>query len=219
MDSGRKQSDRRILLSCYAETLTKKRFTLRNRDLNLSQGVVKISEITLHPKAEFEMVAAQSSLQFLLPLIGEIRLESGIRIEPGEIWSQFKPKNYQIRLMNPFSKESIHFLRIEIPTLNYFPETISPFLSESIKERIHPIFTHRHQGEYFRISLGNLSGRTDVEFPTLAASLALIISGVLEFQHCLLEEGDCLWVEKESALEMEALSPEALIMILEITLQ
>lgn len=216
MHSPNQQSERRILLSAQAEMRQERGFTMRQRELDLVPGLtVKISEVTLLPKTEFDVIASESSLQCLLPMVGEIRLESGMRVELGELWSQFKPKNGRLSVSNPFSKESVHFLRIEIPSLSYFPETFSPFRFENIKDRISPIFTHRDGGEYFRISVGNLGGRKDVEFPSQASSVALVLSGAMEYQNCLLEQGDCLALNGACTLEMEALSEETLVLILE----
>ncbi len=192
-------------------------FVQRSRDLDLGEeGRLRLSEITVHPRSGIELVSSESSIQCILPLIGDLKLNSGLEIQLGELWSRSMTSGEKTSLINAGSSESAHFLRLELPSSSYVPETFSPFLKKRIENQLHPIFVHKSRMEYFRISLGVIGGRREAEFSTSASSLAFVASGAVEYQNRLLEQGDSLWISGAAEIEMESLAEESLILILEI---
>ncbi len=211
------QQEVMFLPQSIAIMLAEEGFVARSRELDLGEGaMVKLSEITLHPRSGIELFASEPSLQFILPVVGDVCLKFGLEVQVGELWAQGKNAGERFYLSNSISSQSIHLIRIEIQSTGFFRESISPFQAKNIENRIQPIFTHKCGGEYYRISLGKVGGRKDAAFSTHASSLAFVISGALEYQNRLLERGDCLWTGGAADLEMESLAEESLILILEI---
>lgn len=216
METLENHPETKILLHADAETRHERDFALRSRELRAERAKVRISEITLHPRSGMELTASDRSLQCLLPVVGNFKLKTGLEVQLGEIWSQGKEKGDTFSVTNSISSESVHFVRLEFMSSSFFPETFSPFLPDTIENRIQPIIIHKSREEYIRISLGAIGGRREVEFSTYSSSLAFVISGALEYQNRLIEQGDSLWIGGAADLEMESLAEESLILILEV---
>lgn len=175
-------------------------------------------ETTILQGAKEKISVDFHSIQILLPLVGDIRLASGQHLGAGEIWVQFFKKGTEFVFDNPYPSDSIHFLHIQIPFCKYVGSQLISFDFGSI---LHPLqktvsITDRESlKEQFSIYLGKVDGRKDASLKTAGASLGFVVGGALEYQNCLLESGDSFWVGDSVFLEMEALSPEALILILE----
>lgn len=208
--------DKRIFLGKNAEIHHIGKMILRNRVLEVSdEASITISEITILPGEKLDLGTKSPSLQLIIPVVGELKLESGLFLETGEVWSKFIPKKMSLSLENPFDKDPVHFIRIEVPTQNFYSERTFDFDLEDIANKVFTIAEFKNGDESFRLSLGNLQGRTDHEFQTYGSSFSMAVTGVFEFQNCLLEQGDALSINQSGMLEMEALTTEAMILILE----
>lgn len=180
----------------------------------LPGGKFKIFETTILPGQFWEKPLLSGGVQICIPLLGSIFLEEGKFLEPGECTYFFSPNGKPIQVENPHQYDSIHFLWIEIPC----PHATG---ARSIAFRLEDKLCHIAQIELLgtlislNLYLGKIAGRHDARMLTEGSSLGFVLSGAFEYQNCLLEQGDGLWIEEGTVIEMESLTAEGLVVLLE----
>lgn len=216
MEKAVLEYEKRIWLGKKARLFQDSSSVIRSRNLDLARGKeIRIQEITLGPGAEMHLSPQGYSLEIVVPLLGEVKVENGQHLEIGELWTQFIPREGSIPVYNPYENESIHFIRISVPSTQILIGNYSEFELESLENNLSEIWNSRRAENPLRLYLGKIGGRQDVTFDSKSASLAMCISGAFEYQNCLLESGDCLEISEKATIDLECLSPEGLILVLE----
>ena len=215
MDKAASTLEKHLILGRNADWIQEQNVVIRSRNFaHLLDSSFQLQEITLGPGAQLELASAFSCIEVFLPLVGEIQLDSGLCLEVGEFWTEFVPKEKRTSLHNPFPTESIHVLRISLASDKGIHPDYHTLSESELNEKIHQIW--ESPDKMYRINLGKISGRSDVNFEPSSSSFALALTGVFEYQKCLLEQGDGLAIKGVEEIELECLTPEGLILILEI---
>lgn len=184
---------------------------IRDRSIALATGNLRISEVTILPMKSWEIRVDLQSLLVLLPLVGTVAISGQAQLEPGSIWSKVLLPNTSEVIYNPFDEEPVHLIFIEIPTSYPSKEQVKTFEISSIQNSLVPVSI----AEELQLTIGNIEGRVELEHRANLPSVSIALTGAFEFENCLLEQGDCLWLSGAGDLEMESLSREGLLLILE----
>ncbi|WP_026954061.1 hypothetical protein [Algoriphagus vanfongensis] len=184
---------------------------IRDRSIALATGNLRISEVTILPMKSWEIRVNVQSLLVLLPLVGTVAISGRAQLEPGSIWSKALLPNASEVVCNPFEEEPVHLICIEIPTSYSSKEQMQTFEISSIQNSLVPVSI----AEELQLTIGNIEGRVELVHRTNLPSVSIALTGAFEFENCLLEQGDCLWISAAGDLEMESLSREGLLLILE----
>lgn len=181
---------------------------------SLPGGFFGFAEVTLLAGQSWDKPAAQSGINICIPLLGSILLGEGKFMEPGELYQFFTPMGKSITVENPHQQDSIHLLWINLPCPN---ATSSQLIDFQLEEDLRHIAQIEILGTCTNLNLylGRILGRNEASIRTHGPSFGFVLSGAFEYQNCLLEHGDGLWIEEGAGVEMEALSMEGLIMVLE----
>jgi quercetin 2,3-dioxygenase len=165
----------------------------------------------------------------LLPVVGGLELidgyEESVFIGSGESFDFLVFPESRFTIVNPYPTETIGYLLIQLsPELsvqavdNHLEkEPLSTFSLEQ-KNLLIPAFSGI--GEKVLGFLGRYDGRNEDEFMLRNPGngiFAYIIEGAFEVQNRLLEKGDALSLRNLEMLEFEALSNEAILLVLEVS--
>ena len=164
----------------------------------------------------------------LLPIVGGLELVDrygeSVFVSSGESFRflAFPESNFTVH--NPYSLETINYLEIHLtPDLsdeamdNHMDDSPLNIFSLSDKNTLIPSFSglgHKVTGY-----LGKYTGRDEDEYlltNTASGIFAFIVQGAFEVQNRLLEKGDALSLLSVETLEFEALSNEAIILVMEV---
>lgn len=164
----------------------------------------------------------------ILPLVGatECNFETNKSeiVVPGEAFIYHKEENTALNIRNPYEDSLINYLYITFSSAMQ-SEILLPqdFLITNadlnIKNTLHKLFESYQNG--LSAHMGIFTGRAETTYnPCNKANgiFAFVISGAFEIQGCLMEERDglALWDTKE--IEMEALSENAILLLIEAPL-
>ncbi|MEJ0031605.1 MAG: hypothetical protein WDO15_15060 [Bacteroidota bacterium] len=148
-----------------------------------------------------ETLAAGASIKYenvlLLPLVGDIVTTQ--RISPGHAQQLSK----EITVTNPYKTELVSYLSIQ---LSSNLDVITEFDLDQNKNTLVNLFPGIYLGKY--------DGRRD-DALRLNDALVFIIEGAFEVQNRLLEPCDGLSLKNIMELEFEALSNEAILLIID----
>jgi quercetin 2,3-dioxygenase len=158
----------------------------------------------------------------LIPIVGSISYKDSMGnkgiIEPGEVLILDMPANTRIKITNPYENELVNFLQLWVKTpgkTNYAHPQMSRFSLTLNKNQLAEIFKQAGATAY----MGQFDGRAETSYQLINASnnlFAFVIDGAFEMGGRLLHprDGLVLWDIEEA--EMEALSNNAIILIIEI---
>jgi len=181
-----------------------------------------LNDETLAPQQSQSFTLQSNETIILIPLVGTIdytdRLgnKNYLETEEIQILKTAEPTLFEIR--NPYETELINYLQIRLNSkadTNFFEK--KPF---DFKEK-NNLLTLLESDDY-KISIGIFTGRSEGIYTlknTKNGAFAFIINGAFEFQNRLLESRDALAIWDVTAIEFEALSENALILLIETPLQ
>jgi redox-sensitive bicupin YhaK (pirin superfamily) len=166
----------------------------------------------------------------LLPMVGALEYKNGSgaagTVEAGQSHLLFARKNSDVEISNPYESELINYLEIwfrispaqriagEVAyefSLDRHRNQLIPFLSASDSEEKAPFKIHGLIGKF----AGREDGAYTIKDPTRRL-FVFVIEGAFEVQDRLLEARDGLLLWNTEQVEFEALSPDAIILLLEI---
>lgn len=192
----------------------------QRRNLQVGNEGVRIHEVTIFPEEEVFVPTEGDAIHIILPIEGKIRLEGFIKMEVGEIAAKYLPDEFKLKVRNPFLESSVHFLDIVIQTPNFVNNTIASFDTEEVGRGICRILNFNHEFNKPPISfyLGQLKGRLNEQHISKGPMLCYVLSGAFEVQERLMEKGDALWVSQRAKIDVECLSAEGIVLMLELPL-
>lgn len=181
--------------------------------------IKKLNDETLAPQITKSFLIEEDTEVIILPLYGTVSLNQQEYINTEEIRVLKLAKGNSFELQNPYEKELINYLQIRFSTHNKNTEN-------SIKktfdfETRNTLFTIHDNGT-IQISIGIFDGRSEGLYHLNSknnGAFAFIINGAFEFQNRLLETRDGLSIWDISEIEFEALSENAILLLIETTLQ
>lgn len=145
----------------------------------------------------------------LLPYIGDLQINASFTLEETECYLTSNPGSY--RIQNPYAQEAVNFLAIGIqgrPRVET-PLQVNPELESNSNQLI-----RLAEGVF----IGQWDGRQDGTFTPSSSNhdvFVFVIDGAFEVQNRLLHPRDGLLLSQVSTIEFEALSPKALLLIVE----
>ncbi|QIP11788.1 pirin [Spirosoma aureum] len=191
-----------------------------------------LNDDTLKPGKSIRMIAKTHTTALVIPIVGglEYRSESGDGfLEAGQVQIFSLAAGMHYELINPYETELINFIQIwlsddSIPSTSFPQQTAFDLAA---KNKLLPIlsFDSSHT-QISRGYIGRYDGRQEgvyhlqqvTEEVESTGIFVFILSGAFEVQNRLLHERDGLALTnlKDGALEFEALSNDAILLLLEI---
>lgn len=166
------------------------------------------------------IVTHANCLYYFLPLYGGISIRSNQSetiICTQQSQQIFSKNEGQIEFSNPF-QENVSFLLIGFQTKSLsFGDQLVDF-DISNKNKLVTLF----ENKITRFSIGQFDGRYESEYQFKNKQNGIftyIIQGAFEFENRLLETGDALSIKNIEAVEWEALSENAMLLLIEIPLE
>jgi redox-sensitive bicupin YhaK (pirin superfamily) len=174
-------------------------------------------EITLAEEATASIPAEKGIVRIIIPLVGTIHFENSQNdslLNPGQALFTFE----ETILTNPYSDALVNFLLMKVQCTSKLEDTITCFDIDSRKNTLLNITDGQSLPQ---ISIGKFDGRSEV-LHTLQSKehgvFVHVITGAFEVQYRLLEAKDSLTVWEADSLDLEALSNEAIILLMETPL-
>ncbi|MDW3651919.1 MAG: hypothetical protein R8P61_32900 [Bacteroidia bacterium] len=177
---------------------------------------------TLNAASFWSEVCSEDSHMFILPLVGTIRIEPQQQeLEVGQCLYYPVKLGLNLVINNPYEKDAVNYLQFHISeklqSLNFGPKLLPFNIDEHINDLV-PLY----KSPPIYICLGKFEGRMKGVYVIQQADKALfayLIQGVMELEDRLLHEGDALSLHGFGKVEFEALSTEAIVLLLEISME
>lgn len=195
---------------------------------NTFGALTALNDETLAPKKAIERKLPPETLVMVLPLVGAVQCTFTAKeptiVVPGEAFSFSTKQGATINIENPYDESLVNFIFITFSNI-YPPDVLLPddFLiartNLSEKNVFHKLLEVIHSG--FSTQLALFSGRAENNYHITNKSnavFAFVISGAFEIQGRLLEERDGLGLWGIEEVEIEALSENAILLLIEIPL-
>ncbi|WP_395064318.1 hypothetical protein [Flavobacterium sp.] len=160
----------------------------------------------------------ENQVVVLLPMVGTLTIEkNGISqsIAVNQIYTFYIEKGKSFSIFNPYKNELVNFIQLRIQSNNVI-SSLNNFDLETKNEFINLITL-----PYFSISIGIFTARKDKTYKVNDSNkglFAFVINGAFEFQNRLLENRDGLKICNVQEIELESLSENAILLLLEITI-
>lgn len=183
-----------------------------------------LNEEILAPKQKQTTVLAPVSDIFILPIFGGIEYKDNlgnnefIRVE--QIQHIIAKKGMEFELSNPFEEDNVSYLQIGFDFKNRgFQSNFKPFeFGLTQKNELVPLFEIEKNLGFIGIFEGRKDGFYALKEPTNGV-FVFVINGAFEVENRLLEPKDGLRLEQIERIEWEALSENAILLVLEIELK
>lgn len=182
----------------------------------VDENTLRFSDETLAPRKSRLFTPDQDVTVILLPLVGTIvyeSLESDYHntINPEEVHVQSVKKGDYFSVKNPSTDKLVNYLQI---WLRHY----SVGTKDSFSNYKNNILATIVDTQNFKLHFGVFDGRSETDFVTSNNQntvMVFVINGAFEVQNRLLESRDCLALWNTQQIEMEALSENAIVLILE----
>ncbi|THU39174.1 pirin [Niastella caeni] len=184
-----------------------------------------LNDDTLAGGQKISMTVEADSEVLLVPLVGAIAYSdnhgNSTVIEAGECQVYATPKDSVIQISNPYESELVNFLQIWFYRSSGEPGNIPqaiPFDIINNKNQLVPIPATDTQ---FNYSIGKFAGREEAIYKLSNPDngvFVFVIEGAFEVQYRLLHARDGLALWEADEIEMEALSNDAIILVMEVPL-
>lgn len=185
------------------------------------KGIHALNDELLHAQAAVRHVMENDCMVLLLPIVGGISFRTGEDefrfLEADTCQLIVVPEDSILEVRNPYLQEPINYLILSFPTdtAKTSFEQFSLFNLQARKNKLTEIFTTSKTNGF----LGQFSGRTDQTL-TLSdkstGAFVFVIEGAFEVENRLLENRDGLALWNTKTIEFEALSNNAIILIVEL---
>jgi quercetin 2,3-dioxygenase len=178
----------------------------------------KLSDDTLRAGISLLVEAETDATVVLIPYIGDVSLtdssgQTYLR-EEGKVyaWSVGRGETYEIR--NPYEEEAVNFFQVVFTGHPTQPVWTKPIVMESKPNELLAIFEGNN-----RIQIGQFDGRAEGTYCVQNKARCVfifVIEGAFEVQSRLLETRDGLALWNVDAVEFEALSQDAVLLVIEL---
>jgi hypothetical protein len=189
------------------------------------------NEETLAGGQTITQAVAEASYVILLPITGEVHFiddqDNVLEVDVEEVLIHQLPADHSFRIANPYASDAITFLQIRIKAEQPAASAQSHLYRYSlgaIAGRLTDVVPIKSSMEAntafpFWVSLGQFAGRAEATYPLKDKSsscFAFVMRGAFELEGRLLHQGDGLALWETEEVELEALSENALILLLEL---
>lgn len=190
----------------------------------------RLNDDTLLPGASLSLPAEQPTDAIVLPIVGglEYRSEqaSGF-LEAGQAGIFSVPAGMNYAIHNPYETEPINFLQLWLakPSAHSAPSFRITNFDLAIKNRLLPVAEMIDHEAVSRVHIGRYDGRQEGTYLVTVQTgvqgvFVFILQGAFEVANRLLHERDglALRYHHDDVLEFEALSNDALLLLIELPL-
>lgn len=187
----------------------------------------RAAEVLLDAGTTADVTTHVNTLMVLLPLNGAIAVKADRReediIAAGQLYFIPVENGEPVQVKNPFRNGAVNYLQLCFYTGQAAPAHTATASFDVNKYpacmmRISPAHFESYQLPFI-VSIGKFAGRQDTVYNLLNPSNGVwlcVLSGAFEVQGRLLQEGDALAIIGEPNLEAEALSNDAVLLLLEL---
>lgn len=184
-------------------------------------NIYVLNDDVLDAGCSVRMSIEERSWVVLLPVIGAIAYKDSLQrenlIAAGQVQVLLMNKGDDIEIANPFAEELVNFLQVWVKAEDDVAnETVFPFTYD-VNANINSLLAI-HKASSFIISIGKFEGRGETIYHTQNESAPVflfVLEGVFEAEGRLLHARDGLALQNISTIEMEALSNDAIIFMIE----
>lgn len=187
-----------------------------------------VTEYYLGENGQCKLELKQNNYHLIVPIIGGIELSRHFKsnyLVAGQALLVYITLDQSIFMKNPFSNSSIHFLHFEIkgPERTEKAEQLFEFQTFQLRRedqmatKMVRIF-EAATGLPFNFSAVKMKGREELNYPIMednSQQFIYVVNGAFECQGRLLHTKDALLFANSDSIEIEALSEEALVFVLE----
>jgi quercetin 2,3-dioxygenase len=189
------------------------------------------NEEVLAGSKSLEYTVEQPSYIILIPITGTLRVilpsENRIYIDVEEILVTSMPAGSTFQVVNPYQNEEIDFLQVRIKAKQPFRNIATQcfrFDAGALQNHLLEIISDEKVDDAikklpFVLSLGRFDGRQEANYSLINIDshfFAFVMAGAFEMEGRLLHAKDSLALWDTKAVELEALSENALVLILEL---
>jgi redox-sensitive bicupin YhaK (pirin superfamily) len=184
-----------------------------------------LNDDTLAGGKHISMTMEADSLLLLIPVVGAVtykdNLNNSTHIEAGECQIYTIPAGTTFQIGNPYGDELVNFLQIwfyNTPASADNGPQVIPFDIVNYRNQLVPIPAHNTP---YKLSIGKYAGREESIYKISDAGNGLfvfVIEGAFEVQYRLLHPRDGLALWEAEEIEFEALSNDAIILVMEVPL-
>ncbi|HWB28200.1 MAG TPA: pirin family protein [Chitinophagaceae bacterium] len=204
-----------------------------NKNKSSFGALAVLNEDTLAGGKSLQMPVTQATDIILIPTVGDIEFAdthgNTSLIQVGEVQLFSLQAGTSFTISNPFETELVNFLQLWLqpssPLSNQSPQLFA-FDIENGKNNLVSIFHHIQQitaasSTQYILSIGKFDGREETVYTLNDPKNGLfvfVIEGAFEVQYRLLHNGDGLALWNIDEVELEALSNNAVLLMLEAPL-
>jgi len=184
-----------------------------------------LNDDTLAGGKQIAMTVEANSLLLLIPVVGAItyndNLGNSTLIEAGECQVYATTANTTFQIGNPYDNELVNFLQIWFYNTPVEPEDGPQVISFDIVNCKNQLVPIPADNSPYKLSIGKYAGREESIYKMSDARNGLfvfVIEGAFEVQYRLLHPRDGLALWEAEEIELEALSNDAVILVMEVPL-
>ncbi|MXN91951.1 hypothetical protein GR160_12020 [Flavobacterium sp. Sd200] len=190
------------------ETNTHKVYSTQNE-------MIVCNDETLAPQHSVTRIWRNTTSTLLIPLVGKLDYVANTKktLVPGDV--AVLPGNSTITLINPYKAELINYLSITASDI-ITDQPMTATVNFNLRNILHSFIEEKN----IKGCIGIFDGRNETTYSPSSASSTLfvfVINGAFEAEGRLLESRDALALTGIKKVEIEALSPDAIILMLELT--
>jgi len=180
--------------------------------------IIMLNDETLAPQKAKSFSLEDNTEVVLIPLVGTIDFDDKNYINTEEIQMLQLAKGATFELKNPYESELINYLQIR---LSASIKNDQNFIKKEFDFKTRNTLFDIHENETTKISIGIFEGRKEgfYALKNNNGAFAFVINGAFEFQNRLLESRDGIAIWDIVEIEFEALSENAILLLIETALQ
>ncbi|MBO9614648.1 MAG: hypothetical protein J7619_18250 [Dyadobacter sp.] len=184
-----------------------------------------LNDETLMPECSYELRVERSCQIILLPVVGAIEVEEKGReprfINSGEALFLLASPDKHYTITNPYPDEAINYLQIRVAGGEFLSTPMSFGITSQfgLSEKNVLLPVRGYDGSSAHLFIGQYDGREEGIFNSLNAdhsAFIFVIEGAFEVQNRLLERRDGLALSNAEAVEFEALSNGAILLVVDL---
>lgn len=189
-------------------------------------SLLAVNEETLAGGQAVALSAAAAACVLVLPLLGAVRAGTSptdvARVEVEEIWVATLPAGGTLHLQNPYDTDLVSCLHVWVgvePGPAPSSSQILAFEAAHLTNQLLELLPGPNGALPCRASLGRFTGRAEATYHLRqpgAGFFAFVLAGAFEIAGRLLHANDGLALWDTPTVEVEALSNDALLLVLEV---
>jgi redox-sensitive bicupin YhaK (pirin superfamily) len=185
-----------------------------------------LNDDTLAGGKHISMTMEADSLLLLIPVVGAITYNdnqgNSTLIEAGECQLYATPVNTTFQIGNPYDNELVNYLQIWLYNALVEEDNGPQVISFDIVNDRNQLVPIPFNNSPYKFSIGKYAGREESIYKMSDARNGLfvfVLEGAFEVQYRLLHARDGLALWEAEEIELEALSNDAIILVMEVPLE